>query len=310
MINVGVFTEGFDCPDIRSIFMARPTASENLYLQMIGRGTRITDTKDGFYVVDFVDELGKYSLLANRWAVQHLGAEDEEEKLQLAADCERALDALRRRGVDPQLIREVEKEFVLFSGFLEYKGNFDKQPISMAVTNELYLAWLKLQAMFEVGNKAKDIIEGMYAWADVGGTGMELRQWKSLGWATFFDKIGQKHKGWVKFLQFRKVEFEKDQLRNEVQEAISRHSTVNERMESPYERDQLQAQINEYLFRHASIPAFVSELSYRNQILTVKTLIYRNNLKGGDRAIIRDLLKEYASELMDMDLELVLHWAK
>ena len=38
--NVGVFTEGFDDPTIERIVMARPTLSEALYRQMMGRGTR------------------------------------------------------------------------------------------------------------------------------------------------------------------------------------------------------------------------------------------------------------------------------
>lgn len=38
--NVGVLTEGFDCPTIECIILARPTLSCGLYLQMVGRGMR------------------------------------------------------------------------------------------------------------------------------------------------------------------------------------------------------------------------------------------------------------------------------
>lgn len=40
LTNFGVFTEGFDCPSVSLVVMARPTKSLSLYLQMLGRGTR------------------------------------------------------------------------------------------------------------------------------------------------------------------------------------------------------------------------------------------------------------------------------
>jgi DNA repair protein RadD len=41
MINVGVFTTGFDVPQLDCIILARPTMSLALYYQMVGRGVRI-----------------------------------------------------------------------------------------------------------------------------------------------------------------------------------------------------------------------------------------------------------------------------
>lgn len=41
LINVGVFTTGFDVPELDSIVLARPTMSLGLYYQMVGRGVRI-----------------------------------------------------------------------------------------------------------------------------------------------------------------------------------------------------------------------------------------------------------------------------
>lgn len=40
LVGVGCFTEGFDAPNTSVVAVARPTKSESLYLQMIGRGTR------------------------------------------------------------------------------------------------------------------------------------------------------------------------------------------------------------------------------------------------------------------------------
>ena len=43
IINVAMLSEGFDAPEVESIFMCRPTNSRTLYLQSIGRGTRIPE---------------------------------------------------------------------------------------------------------------------------------------------------------------------------------------------------------------------------------------------------------------------------
>ncbi|WP_263994040.1 DEAD/DEAH box helicase, partial [Mycolicibacterium fallax] len=40
LTNYGTLTTGFDAPEVRAVYVARPTYSPNLYLQMIGRGLR------------------------------------------------------------------------------------------------------------------------------------------------------------------------------------------------------------------------------------------------------------------------------
>ena len=52
LINVEVFTTGFDNPGLDCIIMARPTASITLYYQILGRGTRIHPDKENCKIVD------------------------------------------------------------------------------------------------------------------------------------------------------------------------------------------------------------------------------------------------------------------
>jgi superfamily II DNA or RNA helicase len=52
--NVGVLTTGFDA-DVRCIILARPTKSEILYVQMIGRGLRTADGKEHCLILDHSD---------------------------------------------------------------------------------------------------------------------------------------------------------------------------------------------------------------------------------------------------------------
>lgn len=55
MCNVAVLTEGFDDPGVSCVAMARPTRSEGLYAQCVGRGTRLHPDKRDCLILDFVD---------------------------------------------------------------------------------------------------------------------------------------------------------------------------------------------------------------------------------------------------------------
>ncbi len=55
LTNVAVLTEGFDDPGVSCIAMARPTRSDGLYAQCIGRGTRLFPGKKDCLILDFVD---------------------------------------------------------------------------------------------------------------------------------------------------------------------------------------------------------------------------------------------------------------
>ena len=45
LVNVDLFGEGFDCPDVEFIQLARPTLSLAKYLQQVGRGMRVFEGK-------------------------------------------------------------------------------------------------------------------------------------------------------------------------------------------------------------------------------------------------------------------------
>ncbi len=55
LTNVAVLTEGFDDPGVSCVAMARPTRSEGLYAQCVGRGTRLFEGKKDCLILDFVD---------------------------------------------------------------------------------------------------------------------------------------------------------------------------------------------------------------------------------------------------------------
>lgn len=54
LVNVDIFSEGFDCPDVEFIQLARPTLSLPKYLQQVGRGLRKTEGKESCMIIDNV----------------------------------------------------------------------------------------------------------------------------------------------------------------------------------------------------------------------------------------------------------------
>ena len=56
-----LLNEGWDCPDVEVLLMARPTLSKVIYLQQLGRGTRKAPGKESLIVFDFVDNATRYN---------------------------------------------------------------------------------------------------------------------------------------------------------------------------------------------------------------------------------------------------------
>lgn len=54
LVNCSLFTEGTDLPNTRTVIIARPTKSNALYTQMVGRGTRLAEGKDHCLLIDCV----------------------------------------------------------------------------------------------------------------------------------------------------------------------------------------------------------------------------------------------------------------
>lgn len=62
IVNCMVFSEGTDIPRVETVIIARPTQSDTLYTQMVGRGLRLYPGKERLLLVDCVGVTGKASL--------------------------------------------------------------------------------------------------------------------------------------------------------------------------------------------------------------------------------------------------------
>lgn len=66
-ISVGILTKGFDFPEIDLVILQRATTSLALYCQMVGRGSRVTNGKSKFTVLDYGGNASRHGL----WNFEH-----------------------------------------------------------------------------------------------------------------------------------------------------------------------------------------------------------------------------------------------
>ena len=67
LVNVDIFSEGFDCPDVEFVQLARPTLSLAKYLQMVGRGLRVAKGKKCCVIIDNVGLYRVFGLPSQIW---------------------------------------------------------------------------------------------------------------------------------------------------------------------------------------------------------------------------------------------------
>lgn len=60
LCNVNLFTEGWDCPAVSCVVMARPTESMTLYLQAVGRGMRVFPGKSDLLILDHAGNIQRH----------------------------------------------------------------------------------------------------------------------------------------------------------------------------------------------------------------------------------------------------------
>ena len=87
IVNVDIFSEGFDCPDIEFIQLARPTRSLVKYLQQVGRGLRPTENKQNCVILDNVGMYSRFGLPDARrhWKYHFLGKQVDEEPVKVVS---------------------------------------------------------------------------------------------------------------------------------------------------------------------------------------------------------------------------------
>ena len=77
LVNVDIFSEGYDCPEVEFIQLARPTLSLSKYLQQVGRGMRSSEGKTQTIILDNVGLFLQFGLptVDRDWQQLFLGKE-------------------------------------------------------------------------------------------------------------------------------------------------------------------------------------------------------------------------------------------
>lgn len=79
LVNVNIMTEGTDVPDIQTVMLTRPTQSEGLLMQCIGRGMRGAKADKGTEFVNIIDFHDKWSVFKKWLNPEWLIDEEREE---------------------------------------------------------------------------------------------------------------------------------------------------------------------------------------------------------------------------------------
>lgn len=118
--NVNIFSEGFDCPDIEFIQLARPTQSLSMFLQQVGRGLRTSKGKTKCLFLDNVGLYNKFGLPSARrkWHYHFMGHPEDIS----IPDGEEGSGIIRRREMD---LSEGNEEVFLIETISELK--YEKQ---------------------------------------------------------------------------------------------------------------------------------------------------------------------------------------
>ncbi|MDJ1467286.1 DEAD/DEAH box helicase [Xanthocytophaga flava] len=129
LVNCGILTTGFDEPTIECIVLNRATRSLSLYLQMCGRGSRTTATKEEFIIIDMgnnIRELGFWhepynweSIFRNGYAavLQHAPVKSCPECQSIVAlstqTCPYCQHTFKRKLVNGTYVYEVETQEIV-----------------------------------------------------------------------------------------------------------------------------------------------------------------------------------------------------
>lgn len=132
LVNVDLFGEGFDCPDVEFVQLARPTLSLAKYLQMVGRGLRVAKDKE---CCTILDNVGLYRLFGLptaewNWEAMFRGMETGKGEIDVARD-------LSLRSID-----------IMDNATTTQDQNTDMVVISRHDQPKVYFQLAELQKMF------------------------------------------------------------------------------------------------------------------------------------------------------------------
>jgi DNA repair protein RadD len=96
LVNVGILTEGWDCPPVDLIILCRPTKSPALFVQMIGRGTRVFPGKKNLLILDMVNNFREHGDPANPVVKYKKSDKTGEALIKVCPNCEEIISLMSK----------------------------------------------------------------------------------------------------------------------------------------------------------------------------------------------------------------------
>lgn len=129
--NVGILTTGVDLPYLRCIMLARPTKSYNLYIQILGRGTRPFPGKDKFIVLDHANCVMEHGFIERERKCQLDGSRPKEKDAPTitCVKCSHIWDPVQQwLDTTPELRNKTGRDYIC-QGYINYiLCGFDMTP--------------------------------------------------------------------------------------------------------------------------------------------------------------------------------------
>lgn len=93
LINVNVLTTGFDHPGVDCVCLVRATASCGLYIQCIGRGTRVAEGKENCLILDYGSNVERHGFIDQVKPKDKMGGGDGEAPVKQCEKCQTIVHA-------------------------------------------------------------------------------------------------------------------------------------------------------------------------------------------------------------------------
>ena len=205
VVNSMLLTEGWDCPSVDCVINLRPTRSQSLYTQIIGRGLRLSPGKSCALILDFLwqdtgrgqlsveevlcppaDEFEKRAMerLLENGDEYSLSELKERAKENATNEREIALqEAIQRANLEKELKLQADKaKAVLFSALEEY---------AMRVSREKGMSPLDVYGVIRRGQKKNVMVKYHCMSGDIVAIKIEDKAMESMGLSNFYIGNGE-----------------------------------------------------------------------------------------------------------------------
>ena len=96
LVNCNVLTTGFDAPNVDLVALVRATLSTGLYIQMVGRGTRLCEGKENCLILDYGENVARHGFIDAVKPKKQGGSGDGEAPAKQCPECQEMLPTATR----------------------------------------------------------------------------------------------------------------------------------------------------------------------------------------------------------------------